>query len=457
MATKAMNAGRGGPGNRRAAAGRPGRPHLSPLFVFLLSAETVLALYLALLVFTRIDGVLLPGNELNVGFLGNVPGVGGSEVAGGRINVLLVGVDRRPEDGNEPTRTDTIVVATVDTTSKTGALLSIPRDLYVAIPLDPNDPFMERINTAYVYGELYDYPGGGIALLEATIERNLGIPINHYVMVDFLAFERVIDDLGGIDIQAEKDIYYANYSNDDIHGRELYIPAGWQRMDGYTALAYARFRNDAEGDLGRIRRQQQVMMAAAEKALALGWLDRAPSLWDSYRNAITTDVSAGKIPGYALLAKQVDLDALEHRSLGENLNGRPAVRNCSTSQGASVLCPNWDVVDTIVHQIFLDPRVKQEAATVEVRNGTADPLLTDAAVEYLIFQGLRPEAVRAGGVTGPQDRTVIYVYNGKEHTARAIAQWLQVPTSQVVKGGGQSPGADVVVVLGPDSTIPQEE
>ncbi|HEY8490980.1 MAG TPA: LCP family protein [Dehalococcoidia bacterium] len=451
-----MNAARGGRGRRR-QAGRAGGSRLSPLFVFILSAETVLALYLALLVFTRVDGVLLPGNELNVGILNNVPGVGGSEVEGGRINVLLVGVDRRPEDGDEPTRTDTIVVATLDTVTKTGAILGIPRDLYVAIPLDPNDPFMERINTAYVYGELYDYPGGGIALLEATIERNLGIPIDQYVMVDFLAFERLIDDLGGIDIEAEKEIYYANYSNDDVHGRELYIPAGWQHMDGYTALAYARFRNDEEGDLGRIRRQQQVMMAAAEKALALGWLDRAPALWNSYRNAIVTDVSTARIPGYALLAKQVDLDALEHRSLGEQVNGQFAVRNCSTAQGASVLCPNWDVVDIIIRQVFLDPRVKQEAATVEVRNGTGDPFLADRAAAYLVAQGLPQEAVNAGGVVGQAGETIIYVYNGKEQTGRAIAEWLGVPASRVVKGGGQVPAADVVVVLGPDATIPEED
>lgn len=456
MATNAMNAARGGRGRRRQAGGAGGS-RLSPLFVFILSAETVLALYLALLVFTRVDGVLLPGNELNVGILDSVPGVGGSEVEGGRINVLLVGVDRRPEDGDEPTRTDTIVVATVDTTTKRGAILGIPRDLYVAIPLDPNDPFMERINTAYVYGELYDYPGGGIALLEATIERNLGIPINHYVMVDFLAFEKLIDDLGGIDIEAEKEIYYANYSNDDVHGRELYIPAGWQHMDGYTALAYARFRNDEEGDLGRIRRQQQVMMAAAEKALALGWLDRAPALWNSYRNAIVTDVSAGRIPGYALLAKQVDLEALDHRSLGEQVNGQFAVRNCSSPQGASVLCPNWDVIDVIVRQVFLDPRVKQEAATVEVRNGTADPFLADRAAAYLVEQGLPQEAVSAGGVVGQTGETTIYVYNGKEQTGRAIAGWLGVPASRVVKGSGQAPAADVVVVLGPDATIPEED
>jgi LCP family protein required for cell wall assembly len=423
--------------------------------VFFLSVETLLSLYLALLVFTRVDGIFLPGNELNVGF---VPGAENKDedAPSRRINVLLLGVDRRPqEDGAEPTRTDTILVATVDPASKTGAVLSIPRDLYVSIPLGPDNTFGDRINTAYVYGELQEYPGGGIALLKDTIERNLGIPIDHYVMVDFTSFQRVIDDLGGIDIEAEKEIYYQDYSDDDIHGRELYIPPGWQHMDGYTALAYARFRNDNEGDLGRIRRQQQVMIAAAEKALSLGWLNDAPSLWGSYQEAISTDVSTVKIPGYAVLARQLDLDALEYRSLGEIVNGQYAVDNGFTDDGKSVLFPDWDRIDMIVHQVFADPRLKQEAATIEMRNASGNPYLPFQVHEHLLLQGLREDALSTGNDVAPQARTTIYVSNGKSFTAQKLAEWLGLSAEQIVETQDPAQATDIVLVLGEDAHVPE--
>ncbi|MEK7215980.1 MAG: LCP family protein, partial [Chloroflexota bacterium] len=117
-----------------------------------------------------------------------------------RVNILLMGVDRRPDEGSgATTRTDTMMVLTYDPFSKTAGLLSIPRDTYVPIPIRPGFVLQDRINTATVYGEVYKYPGGGVELARDVVQYNLGVHIHYCVMLDFDAFRRLIDTLGGID------------------------------------------------------------------------------------------------------------------------------------------------------------------------------------------------------------------------------------------------------------------
>jgi LCP family protein required for cell wall assembly len=116
---------------------------------------------------------------------------------GERINVLLLGIDRRVDEEG-PWRTDTMIVATLDPKSKTAGMLTIPRDLYVPIPAPGAGE--NRINTANFYGDSSKYPGGGPALAKRTVEYNFAIPIHYYVVIDFDGFRKIIDALGGIDI-----------------------------------------------------------------------------------------------------------------------------------------------------------------------------------------------------------------------------------------------------------------
>ncbi len=116
-----------------------------------------------------------------------------------RVNILVMGIDARPgEEG--PWRTDSMIVLTVDPVTKSAGMLSIPRDLWVPIPGYGEG----RINTANYLGDAYDYPGGGPALAARTVQYNLGIPIHHYVRVDFGAFVQLVDLIGGIDIYVRR-------------------------------------------------------------------------------------------------------------------------------------------------------------------------------------------------------------------------------------------------------------
>lgn len=159
------------------------------------------------------------------------------------IHLLLVGSDERED---EAARSDTIMYAILRPVDRQASLVSIPRDLRLNIPNVGED----KINHAYAYGEM--------PLLISTVENYLESPIDHVVHVNFASFQKVIDAMGGITIDVETDMYLPEENID--------LKAGKQKLNGYDALAYVRWRDDGQGDLGRIERQQKFMQALTHKA-----------------------------------------------------------------------------------------------------------------------------------------------------------------------------------------------
>lgn len=159
-----------------------------------------------------------------------------------RVTVLVMGLDYRDwEAGDGPPRTDTMILLTIDPLTKTAGILNVPRDLWVNIPgFDYG-----RINTAYPLGIAYDVPGGGPQQAMDTVESLLGVPIDYYAIIDFGAFEKFIDELGGINVTVSSDI-----SVDPIgKGNTVYLKPGNYLLNGPTALAYARARHTDGGIL----------------------------------------------------------------------------------------------------------------------------------------------------------------------------------------------------------------
>jgi polyisoprenyl-teichoic acid--peptidoglycan teichoic acid transferase len=189
------------------------------------------------------------------------------------LNVLVLGVDRRPEDAeNSVTRSDTMML--VQLTPQTGRvkLLSVPRDLLVEVEPGVED----RINQAYAYG--------GIGQAKAVMENLTGIPIDRYAIIDFGSFEEVIDALGGITLEVEQPIQVG------IEGHRVYIPAGRQELDGLEALAYARYRGTPCGDVARIERQQQLVAALREEALEWNTVTELPRIAKVMHENVDTNV-----------------------------------------------------------------------------------------------------------------------------------------------------------------------
>ena len=180
-----------------------------------------------------------------------------------RINILLLGIDQR-EGETAPARTDTMLVLTIDPRAKTAGMLSINRDLWVKIPGQADEG---KINTAHFLGEVEHYSGGGPALAMQTTQAALDIPLPYYIRLNFVAFEKLIDLIGGIDVFVPEPIDDPTYPDAAYGYDPFYINAGWQHLDGHTALKYARTRATAGSDLDRVKRQQQVVLAVRDKIL----------------------------------------------------------------------------------------------------------------------------------------------------------------------------------------------
>ncbi len=186
----------------------------------------------------------------------------------GRINILLLGVDSR---GEEQSRTDTMMLAQVDPKTNETKLVSFMRDIYAPVP--GYDYY--KLNTAFYLG--------GPELLRQTIKENFGIDTQYYMVVDFKGFEQSVDILApnGIEIDVEK-------AMEEKIGVSL--QPGLQQLDGKELLGYARFRADAEGDFGRVRRQQQVISAIKEEALTIGGVSKLPKLTGAIQPYIQTNM-----------------------------------------------------------------------------------------------------------------------------------------------------------------------
>ena len=202
--------------------------------------------------------------------------------------VLILGVDRREGDTG---RSDTMMVAALDKDKKSAALLSVPRDTRV----DIEGNGFEKINHAYAYG--------GHKLSQKSVEKLLGNPIDHYIIIDTKAFSRIIDALEGIDINVEKRMYYED-PWDDNGGLVIDLYPGQQHLNGDKAIQYVRYR-DGEGDIGRIGRQQKFMKAVLEKVVSPSVLPRLPKLVEEIRSAVQTDMSLGELLDFAGMMKDV--------------------------------------------------------------------------------------------------------------------------------------------------------
>lgn len=181
----------------------------------------------------------------------------------GRINILLLG--RAGEQYPGKNLTDTVMIMSIDTATKKVALLSLPRDLYV--PIGDTDLYT-KLNAVYQYGLSQE---AGVAPLQKTIETITGLSIHYFMTIDFDGFEKIVDTVGGINIEVARDFFDPRYPGKNYSYETFELKKGWQILDGATALKYVRERHDdPAGDFGRAKRQQQVIQALKDKVFSLG-------------------------------------------------------------------------------------------------------------------------------------------------------------------------------------------
>ncbi len=298
------------------------------------------------------------------------------------VTFLLLGSDTR---GGTSFRTDTLVIGIVRPRDGQVSLISIPRDLWVNIPTVG----MQRINTAYQFGELGGYAGGGAGLLKDTLLYNLGLQIDHTAMIDFNGFRSVVDTFGGIDVPiscpyTDWRLLDPSYDPQNEDNWFLYTAGpGLLHMDGDLALWYARSRQRSN-DFDRGRRQQEVIRALYKQALRTDSVTRLPQLYTDLSSLFTTDLGLPDLLELSPLALHLtNADIRSYYIAGE------LVTSWITPGGAYVLLPNTELIQQMLNQaITASPRQQErKAISVEIQNGSPTDGWEALAAERLNYAG----------------------------------------------------------------------
>jgi LCP family protein required for cell wall assembly len=201
-----------------------------------------------------------------------------------------------------------------------------------------------------VYGSRDDDPGAGPALLKAAIEASFGIPIGGYLMADFGTFEKIVDGLGGIDVDVPRTLHDTHYPDprpgDPYAFRTIHFDPGPQHMKGRRALVYARSRMSTS-DFDRAKRQQLILLAIRDKALSLESIPRWPQLATTILSGLKTDMAPGDLLRLAFIAARIDKSSLKQVVLEH-----PLVVGHRRADGAAVQLPNWDRIKPVIDDLF---------------------------------------------------------------------------------------------------------
>jgi LCP family protein required for cell wall assembly len=230
-----------------------------------------------------------------------------------RLNILLLGGDFG--EGRSGIRTDTIITVSIDPVTGDVAMFSIPRN-WTYSPLPDGygvwdcDCYPELINELWIAGERYPdaFPGPGTPsenAVKAVVSEFLGIPIHYYALVNLDGFVSLVDAFGGVEINVANRIVDETYPHEDGTVESVVIEPGLQRLDGHTALVYARTRRTSN-DYVRMARQRCVLEAMVEQADPTTLLFRYPMIADVLKDSITTDIPISRLPDFIELLPKID-------------------------------------------------------------------------------------------------------------------------------------------------------
>lgn len=389
--------------------------------------------------------------------------VGGSADAGSnalatpdnRLNILLLGVGGTGHDGAQ--LTDTIIIASLDTTTNKLGLVSVPRDL--AYPLGGGR--FEKINAVNANFEK-ENPGQGASLTAEAFSKQFDIRIDRVVKIDFQGFEDFINALGGIDVNVENSFTDPLFPTDDngpnpFHWISVSFTKGPEHMDGHRVLTYVRSRHGTNGegsDFARSRRQQIVLKAVRERLLSLGTLSNPKTmtdLWSSIANHLQTTLSAWDMLKLLPVASRFSSENVTTHVLTDDPKQGQLVSG--TVDGSFLLFPkksDWSEIRAITANPFSSPAevAKQERPTepigVELLNGTIKTGLASQVGDVLDSMGYT--VVSTGNATRRGfEKTVIYdLTNGKKPTQLAQLKKLldanvstMAPSAQGIVTDGQ--------------------
>jgi LCP family protein required for cell wall assembly len=374
-----------------------------------------------------------------------------------RVTVLVMGLDFRDwELGEGPPRTDTMILLTLDPLSESAGMLSIPRDLWVSIP----GFNYGKINTAYQLGEAYNLPGGGPGLAMKTVEGLIGVPIQYYALIEFSAFVRFIDEIGGVKVNIP-DRIKIDIIGDEVG--EIWLKPGVQTLSGDYALAYARARKTSGGDFDRAQRQQQVILSVRDRILSYDLvpilIQKGPVLYDEIASGVITNLGLDQAFQLAWLAQQIEFGNIQRGVINEH-----HITFGKSPDGLDILRPLPDQIRLMRDRIFtpsgpISPVAEQnkkmvtlmveEAATLSILNGTFTPGLAGRTQEFLERRGAIIVVV-ADAENKPHPYTSIYDYTGNPYTLRYLVGVMGISEYRIHHRYAPDSEVDVAIILGDD-------
>ncbi len=372
-----------------------------------------------------------------------------------RVNILVLGLDYRDwKAGDDAPRSDTMLVVTIDPTTPSAGMLSIPRDMWVNIP----GFGYGKINTAYALGEAYKLPGGGPALAAKTVSEFLGVPIHYYAQIDFNAFVRFIDEIGGVTVHPTQDL-----SIDPIgYDYDVKLEAGQAyTLPGDLALAYVRTRDSENGDVDRAQRQQEVILSILHRILSYDMapklVAKAPALYQELSAGIQTNLSLEDAIRLGLLVLNIPQENIKNGVIDFSM-----VTLGTSPDGLSIFKPIPDKIRELRDEIFTDTAARRplaagspeelaraEAALLRAYNGTYVPGLAGQTSEYLNTLGLQTAEPSNADQLYP--RTVLIDRSGNPHTLQYLMQIFNIQSrSQILLEYDPEAGEDISIMLGDD-------
>jgi LCP family protein required for cell wall assembly len=345
------------------------------------------------------------------------------------FTVLLLGQDNRP--GEDAARADTIIVAKIDPENDKVWMLSIPRDTRVKIP----GYGTEKINAATFHG--------GPALMVETVEEFLGVPINHYMDIDFDGFIQVVDSLGGVYIDVDTKINDPKASSHGSYTASK-IDKGYQLLDGDHALTYVRSRDFPDADFTRMRHQQTFFKALAEQATKFDNVFKIPGMVKDVAQYMSTDMTISQIVDVAMALRDMGGSNVQTATImGEWKSPYvwPDEERKEFLVNAMIQGLDFDTTTTV------ETNIEPANVTVTVRNGAGIEGCATAAADILRDKGYAVGEVGNANQFVYDDTLVIY----SSDRAAAVDVASALPKAKVVESRGMySFATDVLVVVGKD-------
>lgn len=358
------------------------------------------------------------------------------------VSVLLLGAE-----GTTHWRTDSIMLVLYNPATNRAGILSLPRDLWVAIP----GYGYNRINTVDYLAEYTDYPGGGPALLRRVLRENLGLSFDHYVRVHFDGFIQIVDTLGGVDVAVDcaiEDIFpHPTKPGQTLH---MDLQPGMAHMDGAMALSYSRSRLSTS-DFDRAHRQQSVIEGLWRKGRRLdNIIPRIPQLYSDLNDAFITDLEPTKVVQLARAGLNVQPQNVQTMVVDWRLT-----KSWRTPEGAAVLLPDQQKIESSLIDFFNElnsppSQATSEGTSVRIENRSGYDNWSEVAATRVEWAGAGVSEIVANPQPGSQTR--IIVHREKPETLRSLLDATYLDTSRVERIPVEG-GPDMTLIVGQDFEV----